>query len=103
MRRNSLPIEQLSAWMQLNGVELNGVKISPAVSRRGSGIIATRAPSMQDPILITVPQELLLSMENVWVYAKADQHLLQVLEAMEDYARVRSLSPNAYPAGIAYA
>ncbi|KAL9132163.1 MAG: hypothetical protein Q9217_000097 [Psora testacea] len=87
MRRQTLPIEQLSAWMRLNGVQLNGVAISSTIGGRGSGVIATRQHSSQDPILMTVPPELVLSMENIWVYAKADQHLLQVLEAMSDYSR----------------
>ncbi|KAI4164346.1 MAG: hypothetical protein LQ342_001993 [Letrouitia transgressa] len=34
-----------------------------------------------------VPQQLVLSMESVWVHAKADRHLLQVLEATGDYSR----------------
>ena len=94
MRRETFPIEQLAAWMQLNGVQLNGVKISATIGEKGSGIVATKQLSSLDPILMTVPQELLLSLENVWIYAKADLHLLQVLEAMSDYSRVRHLPDN---------
>ncbi|KAL9100870.1 MAG: hypothetical protein Q9163_003814 [Psora crenata] len=97
MRRETLPSEQLSNWMRLNGVQLNGVAISPRSAGRGLGVVATRQLSSQEPILMTVPRHLVLSMENVWAYAKTDQHLLQVLEAVDDYSRVRR-SPTC-PAG----
>ena len=86
MRREHLPVEQLAPWMQLNGVELNGVTIS--TSNNGSGLVATKQLSDLDPILMRVPSTLVLSLENVWVCAKSNKHLLQVLEALGDYSRV---------------
>lgn len=86
MRREHLPIEQLAPWMQLNGVELNGVAI--VTCDNGSGLVATKQLSDINPILMTVPSTLVLSLENVWVCAKSNKHLLQVLEAVGDYSRV---------------
>ena len=83
----TLPIEELSAWMQLNNVKLNGAKLT-AIPELGSGLVATSELSQRDHILMTVPQDLVLSLGNVWVYAKADHHLLQILEAVGDFSRV---------------
>ena len=87
MHRESVPVESLSIWMQLNSVKLNSIKFKtlPGV---GISVVATQKLSGEDNVLMMVPQELVLSLENVWVYAKADLHLLQLLEAVGDYARV---------------
>ena len=91
MRRGNLSVEKLSAWIQLNNISLNGIQIK-TLSDLGSGIVATRELSKDNDVLMIVPQELVLSLENVWVYAKADQHLSQVLEAVGDYSRVQRAS-----------
>lgn len=88
MHRETLPFDQLAAWSRLNNVELNGVKFTALQGSRGSGLIATAGRSTHNPLLITVPNNLVLSLENVWVYAKSDKHLRQVLEATGDYSRV---------------
>ena len=88
MHQETLPIEKLNLWAQLNGVEYNGVKINSVPNGRGSGVVTTTEKSVEDALLITVPQDLVLSLENVWVYAKSDKHLQQVLEAVGEYSRV---------------
>lgn len=88
MRREVLPAERLAPWARLNNVDLNGVEISSLDNSRGSGIIATWE-SDNGAILINVPRDLVISLENVWIYARSDKHLLQVLEAVGEYARVR--------------
>ena len=88
MRWEVLPVERLAPWAKINNVDLNGVEVSSLDNSRGSGIIATWA-SDNGAILINVPQDLVLSLENVWVYARSDKHLLKVLEAVGEYARVR--------------
>ena len=95
MQRKFLPIEALSAWAELNNVEFNGVKISSLPDGKGSGIVATVDHTEENAILMKIPQELVLSLDNVWVYAKSDQHLREVLEATGDYARVLCLKPIA--------
>ena len=88
MHRETLPPDSSSPWANLNNIELNGVKISLLQKSRGSGVVATRELSEDNAVLMTIPQELLLSLDNVWVYAKADRYLREVLEAVGDYARV---------------
>ena len=57
---------------------------------RGSGLVTTVERSADNPLLMTVPSEVVLSLENVWIYAKSDRYLRQVLEATGDYSRVSS-------------
>ena len=93
MWRESLPIEQLSPWMQLNDVKLAGVRLSHG--ENGSAVIAEKHLTDHELCLMTVPQELVLSLENVWLYARSDRHLLEVLEATEDFSRVLSYQTRA--------
>lgn len=86
MKKDTWKIEQLLPWTELNNVELNGVAIAEGV--HGSGIFATKDLD-EKQTLMTVPQELVLSLENVWVCAKSDSHLLQILENLGDFSRVR--------------
>ncbi|KAF6240455.1 hypothetical protein HO173_001123 [Letharia columbiana] len=87
MHRQTLPIDQLGAWARLNNVEFNGVKIMASQGDKGSGLVMTAERSIDNPLLMTIPNDLVLSLENVWVYAKSDKHLRQVLEATGDYSR----------------
>ncbi|KAL9137777.1 MAG: hypothetical protein Q9175_001016 [Cornicularia normoerica] len=87
MHRETLPIDQLGAWIRLNNVKFNGVKITALQGNRGSGLVTTAERSTDNPLLMTVPNDLVLSLETVWVYAKSDKHLRQVLEATGDYSR----------------
>ena len=92
MRRESLSAELSLSWAKLNNIQLNGIKVSASPERlpinKGSGIFAVHEISAENAILMTVPRELVLSLENIWIYAKSDRHLHEVLEAVGDYARV---------------
>lgn len=81
-------MENLSAWSNLNNIRLNGVAVLPTSDDKGLGVVATVDLVDQDEILMTIPQELILSLENVWDLAKSDKHLHTVLEAMGEYSRV---------------
>lgn len=59
---------------------------------KGLGLVACSQISNGGERLITVPKDLILSLENVWVFAKSDRHLREVLEAVGEYSRVPSLS-----------
>ena len=87
MRRETLPADRLSPWAQLNNVDFNGVEVQSLGDNRGSGLVATWE-SDNAAILMSIPQDLVLSLENVWTYARSDKHLLQVLEAVDEYSRV---------------
>ena len=88
MYRETLSVSQLGAWARLNNVEFNGVEITALHKNIGSGLLTTTARSTNNSLLMTVPKDLVLSLENVWLYAKSDKHLRQVLEATEEYSRV---------------
>lgn len=88
MHRQTLPVDQLVAWNRLNNVESDGIKITALQGIRGSGLVTTAERSTDNSLLMTVPNNIVLSLENVWIYAKSDKHLRQVLEATGDYSRV---------------
>lgn len=86
------PVESFPAWAEFQGVAFNNVKIGPlpGFEHRGSTVIATRdlVYGKEDP-LVVVPRDLILSLSNVNVFAKADQHLKGALEALGEFGRVR--------------
>jgi hypothetical protein len=84
-------IEGLPTWASFNSVDFNGIKIGtlPGFEDRGSTIIADRGLASGDEgPLLTVPRELILSRDNIDLVAKSDQHLREVLQALEDFGRV---------------
>ncbi|KAJ5618884.1 hypothetical protein N7510_002868 [Penicillium lagena] len=92
MKRDSLPIESLPAWLRFNGIKANGVAFQKVVSARGSGIVATQDQMSSDnetepPILLEIPSDLILSLETVHNYAKSDRYLREVLEAVGHFGR----------------
>ena len=93
MHRKILPIETLPTWAKLNGVDFNGVAVVSFGNSRGSGLVGTAQSKDEASVLMTVPKDLVLSLENVWIYAKSDEHLKEALEAVGEYARVLYLVP----------
>ena len=94
MRRHYLPIEQLRAWATLNDVKFNDTRIeritNPDGQHEGAGLFATRdfeASQDFETILLSVPHELVLSVDLVHGYAKSDGHLRDVLEAVGEFGR----------------
>jgi hypothetical protein len=103
MKREYLPIEALPTWAKLNGVRFHGVEIKRLQTEydidKGSAVIATfkktakafvEGGEIAPEILITVPRDLVLSLELVETWAKSDRHLKEVLNAVGDYGRVSS-------------
>jgi len=94
MKRDSLPIESLPAWLRLNGIKANGVAFQKLGSEKGTGIVAVQDQmSSEDetaapPNLLEIPADLVLSPEMVHNYAKSDRYLREVLEAVGDFGRV---------------
>lgn len=87
MHRKTLDIGELPPWAKLNNIEFNGIAISN-IPGKGYGLTVIAERSEDDAILMTVPKDLILSYENVWILAKADKHLREVLEAVGNYGRV---------------
>jgi len=92
MKHASIPSAQLQAWAQLNDATLYGVKISSNIIsedgiHKGGGLQSTTTHPSED-VLLSIPQDLILSKESVLQCAKTDRHLRQLLEAMEDFIQV---------------
>ena len=87
MHRIFLPSDALPAWAQLNSITFHGVSIAELSGSKGCGVVVNTKDFANNPVLMTVPQELILSLDNIWIYAKSDRHLLQVLEATGEYSR----------------
>lgn len=85
------PIDTLPTWATFHGVSFNGIKISPlpGFEDRGSTVIADRALEGGKAVpLLVVPKELIISRQNIELFAKSDRHLREVLEAIGDFGRV---------------
>lgn len=97
------PVDALLSWAEFHGVKFNDVKIGPlsGFEHRGSTVIATRELVYgQEEPLIVVPRELILSRDNIDVFAKADQHLRDLLDALGDFGRVSEQRPQRSPATL---
>jgi hypothetical protein len=85
------PIEALPTWATFHGVKFNNVKVGPlpGFEERGSTVIAARELQGIDaePLLV-VPKDLIISRANADLFAKADRHLQQVLDAIGEFGRV---------------
>ncbi|KAH5102908.1 hypothetical protein HBI46_078770 [Parastagonospora nodorum] len=84
------PIESLPRWATFHGVNFNHVKIGPlpGFEERGSTVIASRElqGGSVEPLLI-VPKDLIISRANIELFARADRHLREVLEAIGEFGR----------------
>lgn len=91
MHSENSPISTLPIWAELNNVVFNGVRVSPMSNGKGFGLVACTQFSNGGELLMTVPKDLVLSLENIWIFAKSDAHLREALEAVGEYSRVSSL------------
>ncbi|KAL8669195.1 MAG: hypothetical protein Q9168_006207 [Polycauliona sp. 1 TL-2023] len=89
MRRDYLSNAALEKWADLNDIQRNHVHIDDQKYANGKSLVVSPAPasSRDDRPLVTVPPHLILSLETVWIYAKSDRHLEEVLQAVGDYSR----------------
>lgn len=87
-----LPIESLEPWARFNGVHSNGIStgVIAGHEERGSAIRATTTLTQEHNPIMTVPSDLIVSKENVYLHAKSDRHLREVLEALGESGQVRS-------------
>lgn len=83
-----LPVSEIPAWVKLNAISFNGVTISQLPGDRGLGIVGDGGNSERTHPLMLVPADLILSIQNVFIFAESDQNLREVLEAVGDYSRV---------------
>lgn len=89
MRREFLSNIDLEKWADLNDVQRDGVYIHSAEDGKGKRIVVSSRPDslQQNKPLLTIPQYLILSLETVWIYAKSDRQLEEVLNAVGDYSQ----------------
>ncbi|KAJ5728833.1 uncharacterized protein N7483_003341, partial [Penicillium malachiteum] len=93
MKRQYLPSDTLPAWLLLNGITTNGVAVQNLDSElgtdKGNAVVATadKQDQRESDVLLHVPRDLVLSLEEVKNYAKSDQDLREVLEAAGQFGR----------------
>lgn len=87
----SLPVDTLPAWAALNSVSFHGIKIGPLPGKEEHGctVIAKRhLKGGEEPPLMTIPRELILSLERVHEHAKSDSDFRSVLDSLDGFGRV---------------
>lgn len=89
----TLPTSALQSWASHNGASFHGVTVGPlpGLEDRGSTVIATKNLSGDDDaqrVLMTVPRDLILSLDNVHKHAKYDRDLRDILQSPGDFGRV---------------
>ncbi|KAF1836283.1 SET domain-containing protein [Decorospora gaudefroyi] len=84
------PIDVLPKWATFHGVAFNGVKVGPlpGFEERGSTVITDQKIEGGDsePLLV-VPKDLIISRQNINLFAKSDHHLRELLDALGDLGR----------------
>ncbi|KAF2199462.1 SET domain-containing protein [Delitschia confertaspora ATCC 74209] len=81
-------IDDLPRWAAINGVSFRGIKIGPlpGLENRGSTVIAKQElRSEKEGPLMVVPKDLIISRLNIDLFAKSDQQLKEVLEAVGEF------------------
>jgi hypothetical protein len=87
----SLPVDTLSVWAAFNSVAFDGVNIGPLPGKedRGSTVIAKRSlRGGHEPPLMTIPRDLILSLERIHAHAKSDSDFRAVLDGLGEFGRV---------------
>lgn len=85
-----LPPQALLPWAMLNDVSFERA-IPGVVKGRGNALLAKEdldASKDDTNVLVTVPRDLILSLERVREYAKVDRDFREVLDSLNDFGRV---------------
>lgn len=85
MASSQLPIDSFPAWALLQDVEFSNVNIQD-IDNKGYGLVSDKVLGESISVL-NVPQDLVLSANQVEQYAKIDQHFKTLLEAMGQQVR----------------
>lgn len=95
MKRTTIPVCELFAWGKLNGVAFDHIEIQTDITStdeesRGAGLVSTGdcSDSEDGTVLMSVPQDLILSRAQVKRYAAIDKHLKSVLDAADNFGQV---------------
>ncbi|KAK1146523.1 hypothetical protein N8T08_002953 [Aspergillus melleus] len=102
MKREYLPLDTLPSWVRLNGITTDGVafrKLAPTTdddgADKGTAIVATEermnaseeGGGVTGDILLSVPSDMVLSLQMVETHAKTDRYLREVLDAVGEFGR----------------
>jgi hypothetical protein len=85
-----LPSNAFHAWATLNDVKFNRT-VPGTISGRGGAILAKKdveADHQESDVLLTVPNDLILSLERCEEHARVDRDYREVLESMGEFGRV---------------
>ncbi|KAI7503517.1 SET domain-containing protein [Hortaea werneckii] len=94
-----LPSEAVLPWAMLNDVDFKQVVPGYAVGKGGALLAKHNLPGdSEDGELMSVPHDLILSLERVLDHAKADKDFREVLEALGEFGR-RNLMGHSTPRG----
>lgn len=94
MRHESMPLDHLYAWAELNQVRLIGTAVethilAPDGGDKGGGLVVKSSHGPGEALL-KVPLDLVLSKERVYEQAKADKQLRELLEVVPPLLQVGS-------------
>jgi hypothetical protein len=85
-----LPPEALLPWAMLNDVDFTRVVPGAAVGRGGALLAKEDVEAAKEDlqVLLSVPHDLILSLDRVLEHAKIDQDFREVLESLGDFGEV---------------
>jgi len=86
MQRKRLDLKNLVPWTLINTIDLNGVTIED-VGSAGTGVRLAKANHNAANPVMTIPSDLILSREGVFVQAKSDTQLRDLLLANEAFSQ----------------
>ncbi|KAI4728973.1 SET domain-containing protein [Aureobasidium sp. EXF-10728] len=86
----SLPVDTLPVWAAFNAVTFDGVNIGPLPGKEdhGSTVIAERPLKGGHELpLMTIPRDLILSLDRIHDHAKSDSDFRAVLDGLDEFGR----------------
>lgn len=86
----ALPQDAFLPWAMLNEVTFNRT-VPGIVPGRGGALLAKEnlnADGDKSNVLLTVPKDLIISLERVQDHAKVDKDFRELLESLRDFGRV---------------
>lgn len=94
-----LPVTVFTQWAELHDVTSRNtttIGTIPGQADRGSTILASAdidAPTDLSMVLVTIPRDLILSLDRVHEHAKCDQDFRLLLDALGDFGKVSHVMP----------
>ncbi|KAL9108221.1 MAG: hypothetical protein Q9227_006959 [Pyrenula ochraceoflavens] len=90
MKRQIAPMSRLTEWANFYGAKFHNAQIQQTQDKGGALVALRAVPEDADVlyrVLLTVPQELVLSLAFVQEQAKYDKHLRDILDALREFGK----------------